>query len=120
MTRRALITGIAGQDGSYLAELLLLEGYEVYGVVRPGAGPFPNLGEVADRIELLEADLLHRTSLVQALQAARPREVYNLAAPSFVPVRISARRDRSVLRGRARRASTCQMTRGTKASAAAT
>src|SRR5438128_1687838 len=86
MTRRALITGIAGQDGSYLAELLLLEGYEVYGVVRPGAGPFPNLGEVADRIELLEADLLHRTSLVQALQAARPREVYNLAAPSFVPV----------------------------------
>ncbi len=84
--RRALITGIAGQDGSYLAEHLLREGYEVYGVVRPGAGPFPNLEDVADRIELLEADLLHRTSLVQTLQAARPREVYNLAAPSFVPV----------------------------------
>ncbi len=86
MTRRALITGIAGQDGSYLAELLLAEGYEVYGVVRPGTGPFPNLEGVAERIELIEADLLHRTSLVQALQAARPREVYNLAAPSFVPV----------------------------------
>jgi GDPmannose 4,6-dehydratase len=86
VSRRALITGIAGQDGSYLAELLLVEGYEVYGVVRPGTGPFPNLDEVADRVELLEADLLHRTSLVQALQAARPREVYNLAAPSFVPM----------------------------------
>src|SRR6266568_9334427 len=85
MTRSALITGIAGQDGSYLAELLLAEGYDVFGVVRPGTGPFPNLDGVADRIELLEADLLHRTSLVQALQAARPREVYNLAAPSFVP-----------------------------------
>jgi len=83
---RALITGIAGQDGSYLAELLLQKGYAVYGVVRPGAGPFPNLEPVLDRIELLEADLLHRTSLVQALRAARPREVYNLAAPSFVPV----------------------------------
>jgi GDPmannose 4,6-dehydratase len=82
---RALITGVAGQDGSYLAELLLSEGYEVYGVVRAGSGPFPNLDGIADRIELLEADLLHRTSLVQALQAARPREVYNLAAPSFVP-----------------------------------
>jgi GDPmannose 4,6-dehydratase len=86
VSRRALITGIAGQDGSYLAELLLEDGYEVYGVVRPSSGPFPNLGDVADRIELLEADLLHRTSLVQALQAARPREVYNLAAPSFVPM----------------------------------
>jgi len=83
---RALITGIAGQDGSYLAELLLKKGYAVYGVVRPGTGPFPNLEAVVDRIELLEADLLHRTSLVQALRAARPREVYNLAAPSFVPV----------------------------------
>jgi GDPmannose 4,6-dehydratase len=86
VNRRALITGIAGQDGSYLAELLLAEGYDVYGVVRPGTGPFPSLDGVADRVELLEADLLHRTSLVQALQAARPREVYNLAAPSFVPM----------------------------------
>jgi GDPmannose 4,6-dehydratase len=85
MTRSALITGIAGQDGSYLAELLLEEGYDVFGVVRPGTGPFPNLERVADRVELLEADLLHRTSLVQALRAAHPREVYNLAAPSFVP-----------------------------------
>src|SRR5438552_18344792 len=83
---RALITGIAGQDGSYLAELLLKKGYAVYGVVRPGTGPFPNLEAVVDRIELLEADLLHRTSLVQALRAVRPREAFNLAAPSFVPV----------------------------------
>jgi len=86
VSRRALITGIAGQDGSYLTELLLAEDYEVYGIVRPGTRPFPNLERVEDRIELLEADLLHRTSLVQALQAARPREVYNLAAPSFVPI----------------------------------
>jgi GDPmannose 4,6-dehydratase len=85
VSRSALITGVAGQDGSYLAELLLAEGYDVYGVVRPRTGPFPNLDEILDRIELLEADLLHRTSLVQALRAARPREVYNLAAPSFVP-----------------------------------
>jgi GDPmannose 4,6-dehydratase len=85
VTRSALITGIAGQDGSYLAEHLLEEGYDVYGIVRPGTGPFPNLDGIAERIELLEADLLHRTSLVQALRAAQPREVYNLAAPSFVP-----------------------------------
>jgi GDPmannose 4,6-dehydratase len=84
--RRALITGIGGQDGSYLAELLLGEGYEVAGLVRPGAGAYDNLGEIEDRIELYEADLLHQTSLAQALRAARPSELYNLAAPSFVPV----------------------------------
>jgi GDPmannose 4,6-dehydratase len=83
--RRALITGIGGQDGSLLAELLLREGYEVVGLVRPGAGRYDNLTGVEQRIELYEADLLHQTSLAQALRAARPNEVYNLAAPSFVP-----------------------------------
>jgi GDPmannose 4,6-dehydratase len=81
---RALITGIGGQDGSYLAELLLEQGYEVYGVVR-SAGAFPNLAAIRDRVELIEADLLDRDSLARALEHTRPREVYNLAAPSFVP-----------------------------------
>jgi GDPmannose 4,6-dehydratase len=83
---RALITGIGGQDGSYLTELLLDKGYDVVGLVRPGSGPYENLADVKQRIELYEADLLHQTSLTQALRAARPDEVYNLAAPSFVPV----------------------------------
>jgi GDPmannose 4,6-dehydratase len=81
---RALITGIAGQDGSYLAELLLEKGYAVFGVVR-GGGEFPNLDAIRDRIELIEADLLDQGSLVRALAHTEPREVYHLAAPSFVP-----------------------------------
>jgi GDPmannose 4,6-dehydratase len=84
--KRALITGIGGQDGSYLAELLLEQGYTVAGLVRPASGPYENLAVIEDRLELYEADLLHQTSLAQALRAARPDEVYNLAAPSFVPV----------------------------------
>jgi GDPmannose 4,6-dehydratase len=83
--RRALITGIGGQDGSYLAELLLAEGYNVTGLVRPGSPRFENLAAIEHAIELEEADLLHQTSLTQALRAANPDEVYNLAAPSFVP-----------------------------------
>jgi GDPmannose 4,6-dehydratase len=83
--KRALITGIGGQDGSYLAELLLEEGYEVVGLVRPAASPYENVARLEGRIELYEADLLNQTSLAQALRAARPAEVYNLAAPSFVP-----------------------------------
>jgi GDPmannose 4,6-dehydratase len=83
--RRALITGIGGQDGSLLAELLLEHGYEVVGVVRPGSTEYDNLGSLEGRVELYEADLLHQTSLAQALRAFRPNEVYNLAAPSFVP-----------------------------------
>jgi GDPmannose 4,6-dehydratase len=83
--KRALITGIGGQDGSYLAELLLERGYEVAGMVRPGAVEYPNLEAVRERIELLEADLVDQRSLATALEAARPGEVYNLAAPSFVP-----------------------------------
>ena len=85
-SRRALVTGIGGQDGALLAALLLDEGYEVAGVVRRDPAEYAdNLADVASRIELVRADLLHHTSLVQALQATRPTEVYNLAAPSFVP-----------------------------------
>jgi GDPmannose 4,6-dehydratase len=86
MRRRALITGIAGQDGSYLAELLLDEGYEVFGVVRrPTSEPYPNLGGIRERVELIQADLLDQLALVDALKTTAPHEVYNLAAPSFVP-----------------------------------
>jgi GDPmannose 4,6-dehydratase len=85
--RRALITGIAGQDGSLLAELLVDEGYEVFGVVRrPASEHFENLEAVRDRVELLQADLLDELSLVDALKTCRPHEVYNLASPSFVPM----------------------------------
>jgi GDPmannose 4,6-dehydratase len=82
---RALITGIGGQDGSYLAELLLEAGYEVVGLVRPGSPSYENLARLEGAIDLYEADLLNQTSLTQALRAAPPTEVYNLAAPSFVP-----------------------------------
>jgi GDPmannose 4,6-dehydratase len=86
MSRRALITGIGGQDGSYLAELLLAEGYEVFGVVRRQAAAYaPALAGVLDRIQLVEADLLDQRSLARALAESAPAEVYNLAAPSFVP-----------------------------------
>jgi GDPmannose 4,6-dehydratase len=85
--RRALIIGIAGQDGSYLAEHLLAEGYEVFGVVRqPTSTRFENLEPIRDRLELLQADVLHELSLVDVLTSCRPHEVYNLASPSFVPM----------------------------------
>jgi GDPmannose 4,6-dehydratase len=84
VTKRALITGIGGQDGSLLAELLLGEGYEVFGVVRRQA-PYENLVEIRDRVELIQADLLDQMSLVRALRSCRPQEVYNLASVSFVP-----------------------------------
>jgi GDPmannose 4,6-dehydratase len=87
MTRRALITGIGGQDGSYLAELLLERGYEVFGVVRrPTSDPYPNLDGIRDRVELIQADLLDQLSLVDALRTSEPHEIYHLAAPSFVPM----------------------------------
>jgi GDPmannose 4,6-dehydratase len=86
VARRALITGVGGQDGSYLAELLLTEGYEVVGVVRRAPSAYAaNLAGVLDRITLVEADLLDRASLVAVLSETSPREVYNLASPSFVP-----------------------------------
>jgi GDPmannose 4,6-dehydratase len=85
--RRALIIGIAGQDGSLLAELLLGEGYEVFGVVRqPVSGQFDNLVDIRGQIELLQSDVLDELSLVDVLTGCRPHEVYNLAAPSFVPM----------------------------------
>jgi GDPmannose 4,6-dehydratase len=86
MPKRALITGITGQDGSYLAELLLEQGYEVVGAVRRASAP--NLWRIAhllDRIEIRPGDLLDQLSIIRLLDAARPAEVYNLAAMSFVP-----------------------------------
>ena len=85
--RRALIIGIAGQDGSLLTELLLAEGYDVFGVVRqPVSGRFDNLTAIRDRVELLQADVLSELSLVDVITSCRPHEVYNLASPSFVPM----------------------------------
>jgi GDPmannose 4,6-dehydratase len=84
--QRALITGVTGQDGSYLAELLLDKGYEVFGVVRRASTEnVERIAHLVDRITLVQADLLDQGSLVSALEEARPTEVYNLAAQSFVP-----------------------------------
>jgi GDPmannose 4,6-dehydratase len=84
---RALITGITGQDGSYLADLLLEKGYEVHGLVRRSSTErFERIEHVRDRLTLHQADLLDQRSLVDAMRAARPTEVYNLAAMSFVAV----------------------------------
>lgn len=81
----ALITGITGQDGSYLAELLLDKGYEVYGLVRALSTPnHVNIAHIKDRLTLLEGDLLDFPSLIAALRQSNPDEVYNLAAQSFV------------------------------------
>ncbi len=85
MAVRALITGIGGQDGSLLAELLLAEGYEVYGVARRGPEAYPNLASIRDRVELIETDLRDQDGLLRALRRCRPQEVYNLASVSFVP-----------------------------------
>ncbi|MCB0995428.1 MAG: GDP-mannose 4,6-dehydratase [Acidimicrobiales bacterium] len=82
---RALITGITGQDGSYLAELLLDKGYDVVGMVRRSSTVnFERIAHLQDRIEFVNADLLDEVSLIEALQAHQPAEVYNLAAQSFV------------------------------------
>ena len=86
MTRRALITGITGQDGSYLAEMLLDKGYDVVGMVRrTSTVTFERIDHLMDRIQLHSGDLLDPLSLIEALQAHKPDEVYNLAAQSFVP-----------------------------------
>ncbi|CAN5194759.1 GDP-mannose 4,6-dehydratase [soil metagenome] len=86
MARSALITGITGQDGSYLAELLLEKGYDVHGVVRRASTEqFERIAHFKDRLTLHQADLLDQLSLIAVLDAVRPREVYNLAAQSFVP-----------------------------------
>ena len=84
--KTALITGITGQDGSYLAELLLAKGYRVVGVVRrTSSHSFERIDHLLDRIELVAADLLDQHSLTEVVRATRPDEVYNLAAQSFVP-----------------------------------
>ncbi len=83
---RALITGITGQDGSYLAELLLEKGYEVHGMVRRSSTEnFERIEHLRDRIHLHQADLLDQLSLIRLVDEVRPRELYNLAAQSFVP-----------------------------------
>jgi len=85
MRKRALITGITGQDGSYLAELLLEEGYEVFGMVRRSSTVnFERIAHIQDRIHLVAGDLLDEVSLIGILREHRPAEVYNLAAQSFV------------------------------------
>jgi len=84
--RRALITGITGQDGSYLAEFLLEKGYHVYGMVRRSSTEsFERIAHLRDRIEIREGDLLDQLSLIMLLRDIDPHEVYNLAAMSFVP-----------------------------------
>jgi GDPmannose 4,6-dehydratase len=85
MARRALITGITGQDGSYLAELLLEKGYEVHGLVRRlSSENHDRLQGIRDRISLHTGDLLDQRSLVDVMRESEPEEIYNLAAMSFV------------------------------------
>jgi len=86
MSKRAIITGITGQDGSYLAELLLSKGYEVIGTVRRASAPsFWRIHHLLDRITIRPADLLDQLSLIRLVDEVRPHEFYNLAAMSFVP-----------------------------------
>jgi GDPmannose 4,6-dehydratase len=86
MAKRALITGITGQDGSYLAELLLEKGYEVVGTVRRSSAPnYWRIEHLLDRVTLKPADLLDQLSLLRVIDEVRPTEIYNLAAMSFVP-----------------------------------
>ncbi len=83
---RALITGITGQDGSYLAEFLLDKGYEVYGMVRRSSVEnFNRIEHIRDRLKFIQADLLDQLSIIDAVKESRPDEIYNLAAMSFVP-----------------------------------
>ncbi|MFQ3646086.1 MAG: GDP-mannose 4,6-dehydratase [Anaerolineae bacterium] len=86
MAKKALITGITGQDGSYLAELLLSKGYEVYGMVRrTSTVRYERIRHIQDNIRFIQGDLLDQTSLNRAIAAVQPDEVYNLGAQSFVP-----------------------------------
>ena len=85
--RRALITGITGQDGSFLASFLLGKGYEVHGMVRRSSTEtFERIVHLRDKIQLYQADLLDQLSLVRMVKQARPHELYDLAAQSFVPI----------------------------------
>jgi GDPmannose 4,6-dehydratase len=90
MARRALITGITGQDGAYLAEFLLSKGYEVHGMARRASTEhFERMGHLRSRLKLHQADLLDQLSIVTLLNEIHPHEVYNLAAQSFVPASFS-------------------------------
>ncbi len=84
--RKAIVTGITGQDGSYLAEYLLEKGYEVYGMVRRSSTEtFERVEHLIGKVELVQADLLDQLSIINLVKTVRPREIYNLAAQSFVP-----------------------------------
>jgi GDPmannose 4,6-dehydratase len=84
--KRALITGITGQDGSYLAELLISKGYDVYGMVRRASVErFDRISHIQDKVTLVQGDLTDQSSLDEAVKSTLPDEVYNLAAQSFVP-----------------------------------
>jgi GDPmannose 4,6-dehydratase len=86
MKKRALITGITGQDGSYLAEFLLAQGYEVFGLIRRTSTlNFERIHHIQDKITLVSGDMHDQTSLTRALSSIQPAEIYNLAAQSFVP-----------------------------------
>ena len=86
MSKRAVITGITGQDGSYLAEFLLEKGYEVVGMVRPASTPnLWRIEHLLDRVQLRHADLLDQLSMIRVIEEVHPHEFYNLAAMSFVP-----------------------------------
>ena len=83
---RALITGITGQDGSYLADFLLDKGYEVFGMVRRASTEsFERIEHIRDKITFVQADLLDQLSIINVIEESRPDEIYNLAAQSFVP-----------------------------------
>jgi GDPmannose 4,6-dehydratase len=85
--KKALITGITGQDGSYLAELLLGKGYEVYGLIRRVSVPtFLRINHILDKVKLIQSDLIDQLSLIKAVDEAQPDEVYNLGAMSHVKV----------------------------------
>ena len=86
MKKRALITGVTGQDGSYLAEFLLEKGYRVFGLIRRSSSPnYERVEHIKDKLELIQGDLLDQNSLIEAIQFAKPDEIYNLGAQSFVP-----------------------------------
>ncbi len=94
--KTALITGVAGQDGSYLAELLLKKDYEVYGIVRRSStSNFERIKHIQDDIKLIPGDLLDQNSIIEAIEGSQPDEIYNLAGQSFVP----ATWDKPVLTG---------------------
>src|SRR3990167_4676136 len=86
MAKKALITGITGQDGSYLAEFLLDKGYDVYGLIRRSSvEKFERIEHIRNKVNLVQGDLADQNSLISALREVNPDEVYNLAAQSFVP-----------------------------------